>query len=540
MLGNATCEQPCSLTFSFSDIRIIGKGRRIQMKKIAHLLLGRFSIVAVSIILQFLWLVMVMYQFSYQFTYANLAIRTIAIIVVLVIVNRWTNPANKLSWTFIILLSPVLGLLLYMIFGRSSLTKKTQERMDSVNREVSACLYQTPEIKKQLEREDLSVYRQSRYINDWAGFPLYHNTSTKYYSCGEEMFPDMLAELEKAEHFIFLEYFIVDQGVMFDRIVEVLEQKSKEGVDVRLIYDDIGCINTLPPKYYKVLQAKGIKCAAFNPFRPIMSVVMNNRDHRKIFVVDGKVGFTGGINLADEYINVASRFGYWKDTGIRLAGEAVWSMTVMFLEMWNYINHSSEDYKQFMPQVYQKEPFEGDGFVQPYGDTPLDHETVGENIYLNIINHAERYVYIFTPYLIIDNEMLVSLCNAAKRGVDVRIITPHIPDKKHIKYMTEYNYGILLKNGIRIYEYEPGFIHSKVVMNEHCAIVGTINMDYRSFYLHYENGVWIYDEEFRQAVEADFINTFAQSIEITYEDWKNRPLKMKIIQPILHVFDALV
>ena len=540
MLGNATCEQSCSLTFSFSDIRIIGKGRRIQMKKIAHLLLGRFSIVAVSIILQFLWLVMVMYQFSYQFTYANLAIRTIAIIVVLVIVNRWTNPANKLSWTFIILLSPVLGLLLYMIFGRSSLTKKTQERMDSVNREVSACLYQTPEIKEQLEREDLSVYRQSRYINDWAGFPLYHNTSTKYYSCGEEMFPDMLADLEKAEHFIFLEYFIVDQGVMFDRIVEVLEQKSKEGVDVRLIYDDIGCINTLPPKYYKVLQAKGIKCAAFNPFRPIMSVVMNNRDHRKIFVVDGKVGFTGGINLADEYINVASRFGYWKDTGIRLEGEAVWSMTVMFLEMWNYINHSSEDYKQFMPQVYQKEPFEGDGFVQPYGDTPLDHETVGENIYLNIINHAERYVYIFTPYLIIDNEMLVSLCNAAKRGVDVRIITPHIPDKKHIKYMTEYNYGILLKNGIRIYEYEPGFIHSKVVMNEHCAIVGTINMDYRSFYLHYENGVWIYDEEFRQAVEADFINTFAQSIEITYEDWKNRPLKMKIIQPILHVFDALV
>ena len=214
------------------------------MKKIAHLLLGRFSIVAVSIILQFLWLVMVMYQFSYQFTYANLAIRTIAIIVVLVIVNRWTNPANKLSWTFIILLSPVLGLLLYMIFGRSSLTKKTQERMDSVNREVSACLYQTPEIKEQLEREDLSVYRQSRYINDWAGFPLYHNTSTKYYSCGEEMVPDMLADLEKAKHFIFLEYFIVDQGVMFDRIVEVLEQKSKEGVDVSVL-----AVNTLGVLY---------------------------------------------------------------------------------------------------------------------------------------------------------------------------------------------------------------------------------------------------------------------------------------------------
>ena len=511
------------------------------MKKIAHLLLGRFSIVAVSIILQFLWLVMVMYQFSYQFTYANLAIRTIAIIVVLVIVNRWTNPANKLSWTFIILLSPVLGLLLYMIFGRSSLTKKTQERMDSVNREVSACLYQTPEIKKQLEREDLSVYRQSRYINDWAGFPLYHNTSTKYYSCGEEMFPDMLAELEKAEHFIFLEYFIVDQGVMFDRIVEVLEQKSKEGVDVRLIYDDIGCINTLPPKYYKVLQAKGIKCAAFNPFRPIMSVVMNNRDHRKIFVVDGKVGFTGGINLADEYINVASRFGYWKDTGIRLEGEAVWSMTVMFLEMWNYINHSSEDYKQFMPQVYQKEPFEGDGFVQPYGDTPLDHETVGENIYLNIINHAERYVYIFTPYLIIDNEMLVSLCNAAKRGVDVRIVTPGIPDKKLVYQTTRSYYAPLVRRGVRIYEYTPGFIHQKQTLCDgETATVGTINFDYRSLYHHFENGVLLHGCGALGAIGEDFEQIFEVSREVTEQYKGKRSMGLRIIQCILRLFAPLL
>ena len=511
------------------------------MKKIAHLLLGRFSIVAVSIILQFLWLVMVMYQFSYQFTYANLAIRTIAIIVVLVIVNRWTNPANKLSWTFIILLSPVLGLLLYMIFGRSSLTKKTQERMDSVNREVSACLYQTPEIKKQLEREDLSVYCQSRYINDWAGFPLYHNTSTKYYSCGEEMFPDMLAELEKAEHFIFLEYFIVDQGVMFDRIVEVLEQKSKEGVDVRLIYDDIGCINTLPPKYYKVLQAKGIKCAAFNPFRPIMSVVMNNRDHRKIFVVDGKVGFTGGINLADEYINVASRFGYWKDTGIRLEGEAVWSMTVMFLEMWNYINHSSEDYKQFMPQVYQKEPFEGDGFVQPYGDTPLDHETVGENIYLNIINHAERYVYIFTPYLIIDNEMLVSLCNAAKRGVDVRIVTPGIPDKKLVYQTTRSYYAPLVRRGVRIYEYTPGFIHQKQTLCDgETATVGTINFDYRSLYHHFENGVLLHGCGALGAIGEDFEQIFEVSREVTEQYKGKRSMGLRIIQCILRLFAPLL
>ena len=511
------------------------------MKKIAHLLLGRFSIVAVSIILQFLWLVMVMYQFSYQFTYANLAIRTIAIIVVLVIVNRWTNPANKLSWTFIILLSPVLGLLLYMIFGRSSLTKKTQERMDSVNREVSACLYQTPEIKEQLEREDLSVYRQSRYINDWAGFPLYHNTSTKYYSCGEEMFPDMLAALESAEHFIFLEYFIIEEGHMFHQIEDILEKKVKEGVEVRLIYDDVGCIGTLPPRYYKQLQKKGIKCAAFNPFRPLLSVIMNNRDHRKIFVVDGAVGFTGGINLADEYINEVKRFGYWKDTGVRIEGEAVWSLTSMFLSMWNYIVHSTEDYSRFMPAQHQKAPFENDGFVQPYGDSPLDHENVGENIYLNIINRAKNYVYIFTPYLIIDHEMLTALCNAAKDGVDVRIVTPGIPDKKMIFLLTQSYYAPLIQSGVKIYQYTPGFIHAKCfVCDDEIATVGSVNLDFRSLYLHFECGVFFYRSAVVAQVKEDCLNTFACSEQMTAEFCRNRPVPVRLLQSVLRLLAPLL
>ena len=542
MLGNATCEQPCSLTFSFSDIRIIGKGRRIQMKKIAHLLLGRFSIVAVSIILQFLWLVMVMYQFSYQFTYANLAIRTIAIIVVLVIVNRWTNPANKLSWTFIILLSPVLGLLLYMIFGRSSLTKKTQERMDSVNREVSACLYQTPEIKKQLEREDLSVYRQSRYINDWAGFPLYHNTSTKYYSCGEEMFPDMLAELEKAEHFIFLEYFIVDQGVMFDRIVEVLEQKSKEGVDVRLIYDDIGCINTLPPKYYKILQAKGIKCAAFNPFRPIMSVIMNNRDHRKIFVVDGKVGFTGGYNLANEYFNFTHPYGQWKDTGIRLEGEAVRSLTVTFLEMWNAVSDKDKndsDFTGFLVQTdYQAKQT---GFIQPYADSPMDHEQVGEEVYISMVNKAEKYCWFMTPYLIITDEMSHALCLAAKRGVDVRIITPGIPDKKMIYNITRSFYHGLVKHGVRIYEWTPGFCHAKMSVADDCmATCGTINLDYRSLYHHFENGCFMADCQAVLDIRNDLAATMDECREVTEQYSTGRSAYLRLGQLFMRLFAGLL
>ena len=510
------------------------------MKKIAHLLLGRFSIVAVSIILQFLWLVMVMYQFSYQFTYANLAIRTIAIIVVLVIVNRWTNPANKLSWTFIILLSPVLGLLLYMIFGRSSLTKKTQERMDSVNREVSACLYQTPEIKEQLEREDLSVYRQSRYINDWAGFPLYHNTSTKYYSCGEEMFPDMLADLEKAEHFIFLEYFIVDQGVMFDRIVEVLEQKSKEGVDVRLIYDDIGCINTLPPKYYKVLQAKGIKCAAFNPFRPIMSVVMNNRDHRKICVVDGKVAFTGGVNLADEYINKKVRFGHWKDTAIKIEGDAVQSFTMMFLQMWNITERQPEDYAKYLTE---KQPgfSRKDGYIIPYGDSPFDHENVGEEVYFHILNHAKKYVHIMTPYLILDNEMIDALTRAAKGGIEVQIIMPHIPDKPYAFYLAKTYYEELIAGGVQIYEYTPGFVHAKVfTSDDDTATVGSINLDYRSLYLHFECGVFIYRNQVVRDIEKDFQDTLAKCQKVTMTEVKNRSTFVKIYGQVLRLVAPLM
>lgn len=512
-----------------------------HMKKIAHLLLGRFSIVALTIVLQFGWLVLVMYRFSYQFTYANLVIRLMAVILVLEIVNKWTNPANKLSWTFLILLSPVVGLMLYTTFGRSELTKKTGRRLDTIVKEVGAYFYQTPEIKEDLERKDKAVLGQSKYINDWGGYPIYRNTQTKYYRSGEEMFPDMLEELERAAHFIFLEYFIIEEGYMFDTMVEILARKAAEGVDVRVIYDDIGCINTLPPKYNKKLESMGIKCAVFNPFRPIMSVVMNNRDHRKIFVVDGKVGFTGGINLADEYINEKSRFGYWKDTGVRLDGEAVWNLTAMFLTAWSYVNHSREDYKEYMPQIYQTELPETDGYVQPYGDSPLDHETVGENIYLNMINDAENYVYIFTPYLIIDNEMLVSLCNAAKRGVDVRIVAPGIPDKKLIFLLTQSHYEPLLRAGVKIYQYTPGFIHAKSFLcDDKVGTVGSINLDYRSLYLHFECGVFMYKTKALEQLKKDCLETFEQSEEMTLEFCRNQNVFIQILQGMMRLIAPLL
>ncbi|MGN0348443.1 MAG: cardiolipin synthase [Roseburia sp.] len=511
------------------------------MKRIAQLLLGRFSIVAMAIIIQIAWMTMLIWRVSYRFAYVNLMVRMVAIVVVLIIVNRWMNPANKLSWVFLILLFPVFGLILYFLFGRSGLTKRNQERMSAVIQEVRQYVSGDEQIKNDLKEKDEVAFLQSKYINDWAGFPVYGHTKTKYYKCGEEMFPDMLSALRSAKHFIFLEYFIVEEGYMFSQMVDILEEKAKEGVQVRLIYDDVGCISKLPAKYYKKLQKKGIKCAAFHPFRPVLAAVMNNRDHRKILVVDGYIGFTGGINLADEYINHQRIFGYWKDTGVRITGEAVWSLTAMFLEIWNYIVGSTEDYTKYMPSAYQTCPVATDGFVQPYGDSPLDHENVGETIYLNIINRAKKYVYIFTPYLIIGNEVLTALCAAAKSGVDVRIVTPGMPDKKMVYLLTQSYYTPLLRNGVKIYQYTPGFLHAKCfISDDEIATVGSINLDFRSLYLQFECGVWMYRSSAVMDIKKDFMQTFARSADITMEFCKNRPFLIRVLQSALRLFAPLL
>ena len=518
----------------------------ICMKKILHLMFGRFFVVAMAIILQVLWLCVVLWQLSYKFTYVNLLVRVIAIIVVLVIVNKWTNPANKLSWTFLILLSPIFGLMVYFLFGRSGLTKHTRERMDAVNRQVEALFQRDSAEEKGLEKESRSAYLQSSYIDKWAGFPLYQNTQTKYYSCGEEMFPDMLEALRGAKHFIFLEYFIIEEGYMFNTILDILEEKAKAGVDVRFIYDDVGSINSISFGYYKKLQERGIPCVTFNPFKPLISVVMNNRDHRKIFVVDGYIGFTGGINLADEYINKVKRFGYWKDTGVKLTGRAVQNFTMMFLEMWNVMGQADTDYEKYL-KASQEGVEDGNvqkasGYVQPYADSPLDGEPVGENVYLNLIKTAKKRLYVATPYLIISDEMTRELGLAAKRGVDVRVFTPGIPDKKVIYGVTRSYYSGLVRQGVRVYEYTPGFLHAKQMLcDEDTATVGTINMDYRSLYHHFENGVWMHGCDAIRDIEADFDKLIQDSEEVTdkYRDGrKNIAVRgwqciMRLIAPLL-------
>lgn len=512
-----------------------------MMKRIGSIVFSRYFMVAFAIMLQFSWIFFMLYDFSIRYTFVDIALHILALVLVLVIINNKTNPYYKLAWTFIILFVPILGIALYAVFGKSQLTKRTQERMDAVRREVSKCLHADRQAVRKLEEQDPGVALQSKYINDWAQFPLYQNSRTKYFPSGEELFAAMLGAMERAQKFIFMEYFIIEGGEMLQAILNVLERKVKEGVTVRIIYDDVGSIKTLPKGFARALRAIGIECAAFNPFRPILSIILNNRDHRKILVVDGQVGFTGGINIADEYINKKERFGYWKDVGIEVKGEAVFSLTAMFLEMWNYIRQESEDYMRYLPERYDKDENPADGFVQPYSDTPLDHENIGENIYLNMIHHAQRYVYIFTPYLIIDNEISVALQNAAKCGVDVRIVTPEIPDKKLVFLLTQSYYEPLIQNGVRIYQYKPGFIHAKCfVCDDKAATVGTVNLDYRSLYLHFECGVFMYRSQAVMQVKEDALGTIRESREIPLEFCQNRNIFVKILQLVLRLFAPLL
>mgnify|MGYP000307221331 CR=1 FL=1 len=498
-----------------------------------------FSIIC--ILLEVIFIITIVTRLNEYAEIINLFTRILSGILVLGLYASNKTSSMKMPWVILILIFPIMGVGLYLLIGLNGGTHKMRERYAEIDSKLLPMLPDSQECLSRIKETIPKAGNIASYIQRNSQYPIYQNTDIVYFDEAVKGLEAQLKDLEKAQKFIFMEYHAIEDAEAWHKIQDVLEERVKAGVEVRVFYDDMGSIGFINTDFVKKMESIGIHCRVFNPFVPGLNLFLNNRDHRKITVIDGKVGFTGGINLADEYINVASRFGYWKDTGIRLEGEAVWSMTVMFLEMWNYINHSSEDYKQFMPQVYQKEPFEGDGFVQPYGDTPLDHETVGENIYLNIINHAERYVYIFTPYLIIDNEMLVSLCNAAKRGVDVRIVTPGIPDKKMIFLLTQSHYEPLLKCGVKIYQYTPGFIHAKSFLcDDKIGTVGSINLDYRSLFLHFECGVFMYKTKALMQLKEDCMDTFAASEEMTLEFCRGQNVFIRIFQGMMRLFAPLL
>ena len=508
------------------------------MNKVFKLLFNRLVIAGILILLQLAVILFWILTLTDDFIYFYFFSLVLGLSLVIYILGRTDNPSFKLVWAITILELPIFGGLLYLIFGGNKVGRRLKKKIDKRYKEIIEHYDKNDGIIHEIEAIDKSVAKQVNYIKNASKFPIYKNTSTKYFSCGEEFFPIYLHELRKAEKFIFMEYFIISEGEMWDEILKILKKKVEEGVDVRIIYDDLGCARRLPNKYHEKLKAFGIKVQVFNQVFPILSSVLNNRDHRKITVIDGKAAFTGGLNLADEYINKVVRFGYWKDSVLLIIGEAVWSFTIMFLQVWSFYCGENIDYDK-----YKFDSLEtlDNGYVQVYGDSPYDGELIGESVYMNILNNAKNYVYIYTPYLVIDNELLTSLILAAKSGIDVRIVTPHIEDKWYVHIITKSYYRQLIEAGVKVYEYTPGFIHSKVFLcDDEIATVGTINMDYRSLYFHFECGAYLYKTECIKEIKKDFKETFKVSKSITIEDtrkikWSNRFLRaiIRLIAPLL-------
>ena len=457
----------------------------------------------------------------------------LSLFLVLYLVNSNANPGYKIAWIIPIMLFPIFGLLLYLLFGGNQLSKRQKQKLKNIYYKQLKYKDNHNLVMSELKYENLSAYNQVKYISDYSLTNLCKHTKTTYLSNGKIYFQKLIEKLKSAKKFIFLEYFIISEGKMWDTILEILKQKVEEGIEVRVIYDDFGSIMTLPNNYDKTLNNLNIKTAVFNRFVPNLKSKFNNRDHRKIAIIDGQIAFTGGINLADEYIGEKIRFGHWQDNGIMLEGEATWNFTVMFLSMWDFIKEENEDYEKYK-SPYSNET-SSDGYIIPYCDNPWDNEAVGETVYLNLINKACRYIYITTPYLVLDNETITALTMAAKRGVDVHIITPGIPDKKIVNEVTKAYYEVLLKNGVQIHEFTKGFIHSKTfIIDDIYATIGTINLDYRSLYLHFECGVWLYETSSIYNIKKDYLNILKNSKEIKLKNlgkltWYNS-LKRQILK----------
>lgn len=509
--------------------------------KTAKLMFHRMGIISSMMALQILFYVVLLAKLrdSGYFHIINVVLVALSLFAVLWIVSSRSNPGYKMGWIIIVLLFMPFGVVAYMLLGGNRLSKYNRRKLSAMEHTVQANLGPDCGRAQQLGRlvgEDAG--RMAHYLERAANCPVYGNTQTRYYPLGDDCYEDILAALRAARRYIFIEYFIIEEGKLWGSVLEILKEKAAQGVEVRVIYDDVGSIFTLPASYPAQLEKHGIHCRVFNRMVPVLSLRQNNRDHRKYMIIDGRTAFTGGINMADEYINAKPRFGHWKDCAIRLEGDAVWSMTVSFLSMWDFTRNVDEKLAIYRPAVGAPA---ATGYVQPYHDCPWDTEPVGQMVYLNLINRAKKYVYITTPYLVIDSAVSMALTMAAKSGVDVRIITPHIPDKKTVFEVTQAHYPELLESGVKIYEYAPGFIHGKLfVVDDFYATVGTVNLDYRSMFLHFENGALLYGTPTVKEICRDFLETQEKSIPITMEDCRKVPWLRRAYRSMLRMFAPLL
>lgn len=514
------------------------------MKKILNvvfkIVFSRTMITLVLLLLQIFWLVAGFVWLGNYSRWTNLFLNFLSLALLIYITNKDEMPEFKLAWMIPICVFPLFGGLLYLFivgnFGNTGLRKGVNRRI----KETEDYRHTDDEARQRLKEAGGHMNNLSHYIEKIGGFPSYINAAVTYFPLGEDKFRDLLTELEKAKEFIFLEYFIVERGIMWDSVLEILKRKVKEGVEVRFLYDGMCSILLLPYSYPKKLNACGIRTKMFSPIIPLLSTAQNNRDHRKILVIDGKTAYTGGINMADEYINEKEKYGHWKDVAVKVEGDAVKSFTLMFLQMWNGSEKGSEDYSRYIRRGLKPDKPSG-GVVIPYGDGPTTPENVAETVYLDMINQAEKYIHIMTPYFIVDNAMLDALQFAARRGVDVQLIIPHIPDKKAIFAMSRTYYPDLLTAGVHVYEYTPGFVHAKVFVSDNTkATVGTVNLDYRSLYHHFECGLYIYENDVIADIEKDFQETVKKCIEVDMDYYKKTPLPARLTGRVLRLCGPLM
>lgn len=462
------------------------------------------------------------------------------------IVNSGTENEYKVSWLFLIAAFPILGAVFYLLFAHKIKTKKAV----AYSKRYYALLSEEPRLSEEeakLEEAFPEGAKIASLIEKERSGRVFSNSEISYFPLGDDAFPKMLSELEKAKHYIYLEFFIIKPGTMWFQILAILKEKAKEGVDVRVIYDDVGNLGATSPHYDRELRKYGIQAHVFRPIKPFLDVRMNNRNHRKILVIDGHTAFTGGINIADEYINREKRFGHWKDNAIMVKGKAVYGYTLLFLA--DYETNFGQidkkiDYSLYEPERYIDEDGgfpRSDGYILPYGDIPYDEVPIGEEVYISLLGSAKKYIYMSTPYFLPDEKMKDAIIRAALSGVDVRLLAPHIPDKKFVFELTRKNYGDLLSKGVKIYEYTPGFVHQKMfVSDDNLASIGTINLDYRSLYLHSENGTLLIGNSSINQMKQDFLDTFSISEEVSFASWKKQKRKKWLLWAILSLFAPLL
>ena len=522
--------------FEDGGIRLLKKGQ----KGLVHAIFSRFGLVLVLLLLQFGALFSLLRWFGQLLPHYLGGTALVTAAMVIYLLNIDMDNSVRITWLVVIAVLPVLGVPLFWYTKADIGHNALKKRLMDLESQTRAQLPQPEGVEQRLEADSPGAASLARYLRGrGGGFPVYGNTAVTYFNGGEAKFAELLRQLETAEHYIFLEYFIIDEGLMWGRILEVLARKAAGGVDVRVMYDGTCEFATLPRDYPSRLEKLGIQCQVFSPVQPFVSTHYNYRDHRKILVIDGKVGFTGGVNLADEYINHIEKYGRWKDAAVMLEGEGVRPLTILFLEMWSILREP--EFEKFLSVPPHSVPAKG--FAAPYGDCPLDGERVGEMVYIDLLNRAKRYIHIMTPYLILDGELETALKFAAERGVDVHLILPHVPDKKFAYALAKTHYKSLLDSGVKISEWLPGFVHAKVfVVDDSEAVVGTINLDYRSLYHHFENAVWMKDTACIPAIEKDFQKTleFCRDVEPTRESiWEGNVLLhlagilLKVIAPLL-------